>query len=246
MMVRRSLFSVLESVFVFCRSAGAARFRVWPSVKRELGVLIRLAPLVCARLDEDVFSMALAVDASSTGCGVVALPGARDSLAAVSSSVAARTDVSSVSVKSERFLRLFDESHLSDLCRTDVDDLSLPSPLFVSDEVKRLVSAPATTLASFPWREEAHINELEMRAVLCGLRKLLSCPSTFGAKVVLLTDSAVVFHALRKGRCSSHALLCRLRPVGCIDALVPGVGPFCNEPCRWTVARVGIVGEETQ
>ena len=56
-----------------------------------------------------------------------------------------------------------------------------------------------------------HINVLELRALITGLRWVLSFPSSIGCRVVLLIDSSVVVGAVSKGRSSSFPLLVLLR-----------------------------------
>ena len=68
------------------------------------------------------------------------------------------------------------------------------------------------TIASSRWRFDGeHINVLELRALLTGLRWVLSFPSSAGCRVVMLMDSAVVVGAVSKGRSSSYSLLVLLR-----------------------------------
>src|SRR5680860_215483 len=64
-------------------------------------------------------------------------------------------------------------------------------------------SAPWRTLVSAPWRDEEHINALELRAALLAVHWALSAPSSLCSRVYILLDSAVAFFSLWKGRSSS-------------------------------------------
>jgi hypothetical protein len=72
-LVRRPVFSVLDSTFSFIQRAGNRKFNLWQSVVRELRVLCDLAPLLVCSLASDICSTVVATDASLTGLGVVAL-----------------------------------------------------------------------------------------------------------------------------------------------------------------------------
>jgi len=71
---RRAAFSVLCKVYRFIESAGKRVFQVWPSVERELRVMVGLVPLLFASLSSPWFGQAVATDASKSGMGVVATP----------------------------------------------------------------------------------------------------------------------------------------------------------------------------
>src|SRR5205814_653039 len=62
-------------------------------------------------------------------------------------------------------------------------------------------------IISYPWKYEEHIDTLEMRAALTSVTWALSSPSAHNSRITLLTDSAVVHGAIRKGRSSSFPLL---------------------------------------
>eukprot|EP00808_Paulinella_micropora_P006709 g65346.t1 len=64
-------------------------------------------------------------------------------------------------------------------------------------------------IASWRWEFDEHINVLELRAFLVGLRWVLSCHASGLCTLRFLLDSQVVLGALRKGR-SSYQLLCLL------------------------------------
>jgi hypothetical protein len=71
-LVRRPVLAVFSSVYRFQEAADGRRFEVWPSVRRELMVMVGLAPLLFADLDEPFFERVVASDASMTGLGVSA------------------------------------------------------------------------------------------------------------------------------------------------------------------------------
>lgn len=68
----RPALAVLSSVYRFIERAGRCVFGIWPSVEKELEVLVGLTPFLHSRLDQDWFPHVVATDASSTGLGVVA------------------------------------------------------------------------------------------------------------------------------------------------------------------------------
>ena len=71
-MSRRCSFSVFSSVYRFIECAGRRLFTIWPSVHRELRVVMGLAPLLFTQMDAPWFPHVLATDASDSGLGVVA------------------------------------------------------------------------------------------------------------------------------------------------------------------------------
>ena len=73
LMIRRSALAVLQQVYRFIQAAQKLRrrFQVWPSVRRELTMLLCLLPLLHARLDTPFFHRVLASDASEYAAGVV-------------------------------------------------------------------------------------------------------------------------------------------------------------------------------
>jgi hypothetical protein len=74
LMVCRPALSVLSAVYTFIRKSWFSDYILWPSVRRELATLADLAPLLQCSLQDVWFSSAVAVDASTTGLGVVATP----------------------------------------------------------------------------------------------------------------------------------------------------------------------------
>jgi hypothetical protein len=96
-------------------------------------------------------------------------------------------------------------------------------------------AAPWTTVVSTPWRDEEHINALELRAALLAVHWALSFPSALCRRVYLLLDSSVAFFTLWKGRSSSPQLLMVLRKVSAMLlagglTLLPGWVPSAVNP----------------
>ena len=55
----------------YCRVAQRRQFTLWPSVRRELSMLLSLLPLLEAHLHAPFFHRAIASDASELAAGVV-------------------------------------------------------------------------------------------------------------------------------------------------------------------------------
>lgn len=62
------------------------------------------------------------------------------------------------------------------------------------------------TILSYKWKEEQHINVLEVSAFLVELRRRTRGPYSLGFRFINVTDSQVMFHVLTKGRSSSPRL----------------------------------------
>lgn len=62
------------------------------------------------------------------------------------------------------------------------------------------------TVLSYKWKNEQHINVLEVSAFLVELRRRTRGPRSTGFKFINVTDSQVMFHVLTKGRSSSPRL----------------------------------------
>jgi hypothetical protein len=69
-LVRRECLSVFRSVYRFCSVAGDCVFRIWKSVRRELNIMIGLAPLLYANLAASWSDRIVASDACPSGLGV--------------------------------------------------------------------------------------------------------------------------------------------------------------------------------
>jgi hypothetical protein len=71
-LVNRPALSVFSAVYRYIDAARGRRFSLWESAARELARMAGLAPVLVSHLSRPTFRRAVAVDASSTGIGVVA------------------------------------------------------------------------------------------------------------------------------------------------------------------------------
>lgn len=181
-LARRPLFSLFSSVYRFIEAADFRLFQIWPSVRRELTMAISLAPLMFTKLDAPWFASVFAVDASSSGQGVV--------MGRLDPQVQAMIAT----------LPLPSEAELEDPC---------PHPSTVGIGWKEVVVSK--------WARPEHINLLEATALKSSLRRAASSPQSVGSRLLVWSDSLVVTCAVRKGRSSSYALLCRLRSIAAIS-----------------------------
>jgi len=178
-MTCRPVLSVLNSVYRFIQAARRREFGIWPSVRRELLVLVGLAPFLSSNLSQGWCPHVVATDASSTGLGVCS----------------STLDVSTVA-----------NAACARVPTHDTGDL----PNGVSSSGWR-------NIVSHRWRDFEHINVLELRATLTGLKWLLSRPISFRRRVFFLCDSQVVTQCLSKGRSSSPPLLRLLRQLAALQ-----------------------------
>lgn len=73
-MACRPSLAVFSAVYTFINRAQFRIFTLWPSVRRELITIMNLAPLLRSSLTDLWCSRVVAVDASTTGMGVVSTP----------------------------------------------------------------------------------------------------------------------------------------------------------------------------
>jgi hypothetical protein len=212
MLLRRASLSVLQHVYRFIEVANKRRFMLWPSVRRELWMLIGLLPLMHINLRSLVFHRIVATDASEYAAGVVS----------------ARTTLDS----NQRFWPICSSRHHMCL-QAALRTISIANPLLdpsiigteTEFEVRLAMSMYEqfystvgdinwSTIISKPWRDDSeHVNSLELRAVLLAIHWVLSYPSSITHRVYLLVDSAVTFFSLWKGRSSSPRLLIIIRKI---------------------------------
>jgi hypothetical protein len=207
-LVRRPLLSIFSSVYRFIEVAGHRDFNLWPSVRAELEVMVGLAPLCFSSIRDGWWDRVVAVDSSSQGLGVVAArvpPSVVRAEAALASASGEHTTLSRYSTMRAEAVRAgiagADDGLSSDVA---VTSRRMPPPSQVSD---RLLQADWRVIVSSRWHHEEHINMLEMRAALVGLRWAVSHPSCMSTRLLLLSDSRVAVGALAKGRSSSRRLL---------------------------------------
>ena len=70
-LVVRPALSVLNAVYRFVECSWHRRFVIWPTVRKELRLLVGLAPLLVARLSVPEFPYTVATDASSKPVGQI-------------------------------------------------------------------------------------------------------------------------------------------------------------------------------
>jgi acetolactate synthase regulatory subunit len=233
MMLRRCSLSVLQHAYRYCRVAQHRRFTLWPSVRRELDMLLSLLPLLRARLDTPFFHRAIASDASELAGGVV------------STSLTPALGAELWPLCSARHHAVHQAQSNALRARTPDDAArALAAELLgvTASEVSgfdafysAVGAAPWRTLVSAPWSGTEHINALELRAALLAVHWALSSPSALSSRVFLLLDSTVAFFSLWKGRSSSPALLLVLRKISALLlagglSLLPGWVPSAVNP----------------
>jgi len=79
---------------------------------------------------------------------------------------------------------------------------------WLTDHISRM---KWSTIVSSAWRFVSHINNLEMNAMITGIKWLLSYPNTIGSRLLFLNDNQVCVYALSKGRTSAPSIICPLR-----------------------------------
>lgn len=233
MMLRRCTLSVLQHAYRYCRVAQHRPFTLWPSVRRELDMLLSLLPLLHARIDAPFFHRAIASDASELAGGVVSTPLAP----------ALRTQLWPLCSARHHAVHQAQSNALRARTQDDAAHARAAELLGVTaSEVQRfdayysaVSSAPWRTLVSAPWSGAEHINTLELRAALLAVHWALSFPSALSSRVFLLLDSTVAFFSLWKGRSSSPALLLVLRKISALLlagglSLLPGWVPSAVNP----------------
>lgn len=183
----RPALSVLSSVFRFCDVIGKRQFSLWPSVRAELSLLVRLRPLLVASLRDSWFEHALASDASETGQGVVTAPLQTDQLRHISA--------------------------LAGVCPSQMDDSAraLHAQQVSSTGWQQIVSS------RWSRAEHVNILEARALSTAVRWAVTRTTPSTcIGRNALVFVDSAVVLSAATKGRSSSPLLLRRLRQLAAL------------------------------
>lgn len=212
---RPSLSSVKHSYRFIQRHMVHSR-SLWECVRRELLVLMALSPLLHVNFRCEFSSQVIATDASSYGAGVVstfATNALRSSLWPLASGQHSSLldqrlgDDESVSILSS--VPSQSHSYILDLCQPSVvfRQQHLPVALSSDGVASLLASCSWSTIISSHWRRRSHINSLELHSVLLALRWEISRPRSLDTRLLLLTDSSVVYYGLCKGRSSSPFLL---------------------------------------
>jgi hypothetical protein len=228
MMLRRPSLAVLQHVYRFCRLAQGRRFRVWPSVRRELGMLLSLLPLLTADLRSPFFHRAFASDASELAGGVVS--------AVLTGHFAGQLWPLCSTRHHATHQALLNAGHARSLSSVAAAEWDVPCSVTSFDSFYHAVGeAEWRTIISKPWESPEHITGLELRAALLAVHRILSSPSALSSRVFLLLDSTVAFFSLWKGRSSSPALLLILRKISALLlagglTLLPGWLPSALNP----------------
>jgi hypothetical protein len=232
-LVRRPMFSVLKNVYGFINTHGLIPAPLWNDVRRELIMLIALAPLLSTSLRTPWFRSAIASDASTIAAGVVSSPLTQ----AVISAAWPSSQLSTIGDDEDNHL---DSEPLAPLSSTESESVVLlhrQSPRWSPRDDGRVWS----TIISYRWRRQEHINSLEMRAAILAIRWALSCADSMESRILLFVDSAVAYFIMRKGRSSSshlnvtqrrlaaHTLATGLSIVPC---WVPSANNPADEPSR--------------
>ncbi len=231
LLVRRPGLSVLRHVYRFIHCSGKKRYTIWPSVRRELLMLIGLAPLLYVDVSSPFCSSIFTSDASSTGGGVVSTPLTTE----LADGVWPLTCLPQHSYNPSQLDSALLEPPANVTALPDIRSLqpSLTSAFHVSsshvnDVHDTMSNAPWSTIASWKWKHLAdshsvpmHINQLELQAVLTVVKRVATSRAGINSRVLLGVDSTVALHILRRGRTSSH----QLHPVTCrINALCLATG----------------------
>jgi len=236
MLLRRPSLAALQQSYRYAQLARGRRFTLWPSVRRELRTLLALLPLLHARLDTPCFHRAIASDASELAAGVVTTPLTPDLQHSFWPLCSSRHHATVQAQLNTDRVRTALGSALAANLSLDNDTQRVLSLSQTFDSFYGAVSAaPWTTVVSTPWRDEEHINALELRAALLAVHWALSFPSALCRRVYLLLDSSVAFFTLWKGRSSSPQLLMVLRKVSAMLlagglTLLPGWVPSAVNP----------------
>jgi hypothetical protein len=218
MLLRRPTLAVFKHVYTFAQRYRDSRQVLWPCVRRELLVVMSLAPLLQCDLRRQAWSNLVASDASMIGSGVVSTP----------LKMSLELSLWPLMTQSECTLLPSDPpmdlSHQSGLMSAwPVLQAQQPVELYrttaidaqsIRQEVVNLLTSPSVhwaTAISSPWRRSQHINELELLSLLLSLRWVLSHPDSINRQLHVLVDSSSVYFGVNKGRSSSPRMLALLR-----------------------------------
>lgn len=211
LLLSRPALSLLKHSYRFIERHMEQPHRLWRCVCRELLVLMAIAPLLRVQLRRQFGSQIIATDASSYAAGVTTTastsalfaslwPLGSDQCPSLLSQPASAVSVDPPTNGGTPVAPL-PMQQPSVLFRQLMPDLS-------TAVISCLLSATRwTTIISSQWQREEHINALELHSVLLAVRWALSQPQHPNTRLLLLTDSSVVYYGLHKGRSSASALL---------------------------------------
>lgn len=248
MLLRRSSLAILQHSYRFITVAHRRRFSIWPTVRRELWMLIGILPLLQSSFASPIFHRVIASDASELGGGVVTTP-LTDALhrrlwPLCSTRYHATVQAQLNSAAGCDALDDF-ESHGHSATFLLAHTASDSYRAYYAD----VVTTRWSTIISKAWRISEHINALELRAVVLAVHWVLTFPSCLNRRVYLLVDSTVAFFTMWKGRSSSPLLLVILRKLSALllgsdMSLLPGWIPSkvnpADGPSRLT--SIGTIG----
>ena len=255
LLLRRSSLSILQHVYRFIGVAGRRRFQVWPTVRRELWMLIGILPLLTSDLSSPMFHRVIASDASEIAGGVVSTvltPSLHQRMWPLCSTRHHAVTQAQLNA-ADRQNR---ECH-PDLTSNNVDPLSDIAAMTILHRAylahySSVVTTRWSTVLSVGWRNPEHINALELRAVLLSVHWMLSFPSSISRRVYILVDSTVAFFSVWKGRSSAPSLLLILRKIGALllgsgTSLMPGWIPSIVNPADGPsrLREIGTAGNST-
>ena len=168
-------------------------------------MLLSIAPLLHIDLTASFFDRVAASDASSTGGGVVS---------SFCSPALGQHLWPSVYITNKHI------GQLTDNMDCDAHGMNVVQPcnyFCVSRSLSQcavdcLSLSSWSTICSYQWQRDEHINKLELHALITCIRWVLSYPHAFSSsRLLCLVDSAVVYYCVRKGRSNSSELIILLR-----------------------------------
>jgi hypothetical protein len=218
MLLRRPTLAVFKHVYKFAQLYRDTYHELWPCVRRELLVVIALAPLLRCDLRRQSWSRLVATDASMVGSGVVStaltVPMEMNLWPIMTQPECTLLPVrtpAELSSQSEALTQwpILHAQQPVEVCRTSGMDVQSHRQAVV-----HLLTSPSvqwSTVISSQWRRSQHINELELQSLLLSLRWALSHPSSISRQLHVLLDSSSVYFGVNKGRSSSPRMLALLR-----------------------------------
>ncbi len=188
----RPAFAALQAVYGFQQrlAAESGQQQLWRTARRELQVLIGLAPILDVQLSAAWSPHVLATDASSSGFGASLGRAAVGTVRHLGRTAGTQSLPTADTVAGLR------EAGLGPLRRV---------------RWRHVISAP--------WGRSEHVNVLECRSLTYAVRYAIGNRRLQGQRLLALVDSTVVVAAGSKGRSSSFALLRPLRQLAAVCLL---------------------------